>query len=174
MMMVVVKVGLQVSFPGVPFPIPTPDLDLKAAGIDLDMNLLVDLSEKLVDDVNDSASPNAASSLSKQGSSTAGSSKVDINWGDEGVLKKFNMVRDMLTKNKEIRDPNLEHTGLRFVTGQAGGPNGGISRWIYDLKAVEDSFHTSEVGPTVEAIKAIQDHKKDPKTFSNLPLDSKK
>ena len=84
------------------------------------------------------------------------------------------MVRDMLTKNKDIRDPNLEHTGLRFVTGQAGGPNGGISRWIYDLKAVEDSFHTSEVGPTVEAIKAIQDHKKDPKTFSNLPLDSKK
>ena len=82
-----------------------------------------------------------------------------VDWSKEGTREMYQMVKEVLD-SEDVNDPKLEQSGMKFVaSGKVGGPNAGKSRWIYNLKAVEDCYHVSSM-PTPEVIKAINDHKK--------------
>ena len=169
LMLILVKTSLSISFPGIPIPIPIPSV-ADVGGIDVSMGNLVELSEKFVNDnidcaVDDATNWASSSNISGGSSSRGGGGGVvsedtkKVDWSKEGTREMYQMVKDVLD-SKEINDPKLEQSWIKFVaSGKVGGPNAGKSRWIYDLKALEDCYHVSSM-PTPEVIKAIHVHKK--------------
>jgi serine/threonine protein kinase len=137
----VVKVGVCLMLPaGIPFP-GIPDLGLDELGIDHLKKNFSELATKALDDKKQDVSEkiggggcgggvnsSSVAASSSTADSTISSAVSNVEWEKEGFDNDaYSLAKEILDN---VKDTNLEHTGLEQVTPMSG-PNQGKTRWIW-------------------------------------------